>query len=177
MTASFRRLAAIAMASATLLIVTVAPVGATGAVQVRGMAEFDWSISLGVPPDSESTCPAPGGDFAAHTDFTLAFAGDLQGCWYTFIEEIKVQPSGTYRERGREVFIGTYLGQAGTFQTNYQFEGKFEESGAEVHGRCQHRITAESGTGAFDGVSGRIDIKDDVETGCYFYRGHLHWDS
>jgi hypothetical protein len=176
MTASYRRLAAIAMACATLLIVSVAPVGATGAVQVRGVAELDWSVSLGAPPDGGSSCPLPNGDFAAYTDFTLAFGGDLQGCWYTLIDEAGARPSGTYRERGREVFIGTYLGEAGTFQTTYQFEGKFDESGAEVHGRCQHRITAESGTGVFEGVSGRIDIKDDVETGCYFYRGHLHWD-
>ena len=177
MSASFRRLTAIAMACATLLIASVAPVGAAGAAQVRGVAEFDWSISLGVPRDTGSACELPSGEFANHTDFTLAFSGDLQGCWYTLIEEIKAQPSGTYRERGREVFIGTYLGEAGTFQTTYQFEGKFDESGAEVHGRCQHRITAESGTGVFEGVSGRIDIKDDVETGCYFYRGHLRWES
>lgn len=175
MTASIRRLAAIVIGAGLLLAGTVAPVGAAGAVQVDGVAEFDWSVSLGIPPDGGSTCPFPGGAFAAYTDFTMAYGGDLEGCWYTLVDEAKLQPSGTYRERGREVFIGEFRGQAGTFQTIYQFEAKFDASGAEVRGRCQHPIVSGSGTGVFEGVSGRIDVKDEVETGCFLYRGHLRW--
>ena len=32
---------------------------------------------------------------------------------------------------------------------------------------------AGSGEGAFAGVTGRLDFKDDVENGCFPYRGHL----
>jgi hypothetical protein len=34
---------------------------------------------------------------------------------------------------------------------------------------------AGSGTGAFDGVRGRIDFKDDIEAGNFPYRGSLQF--
>jgi hypothetical protein len=42
-----------------------------------------------------------------------------------------------------------------------------------VHGRCQHPITEGTGTGAFAGVIGRPDFKDDVESAVFHYRGHI----
>jgi hypothetical protein len=45
--------------------------------------------------------------------------------------------------------------------------------GAEIFGRCQHPIVNGSGEGVFSGVTGRLDMKDDIEAGNYPYRGHL----
>lgn len=113
-------------------------------------------------------------------DFALTLTGDLEGCLFVFVEEYECSPSGTYRESGRELFVGYYNGEHGTFETNYKFEGKFEGCsedgfflGAEIFGRCQHPIAKDSGTGVFEGVSGRLDFKDNVETGEFPYKGHL----
>ena len=114
-------------------------------------------------------------------DFALRLDGDLEGCLYVFVESSDCSPSGTYREEGREHFIGTYNnGEPGSFWTNYKFEAKFEGcnedgsfSGAEIFGRCQHPIENGSGTGVFEGVTGRLDFKDDIEAGDFPYKGHL----
>ena len=57
---------------------------------------------------------------------------------------------------------------------NIQFEARYEgcapngsNIGAEIFGRCQHPIVAGSGEGVFEGVTGRIDMKDDIEAGNY----------
>ena len=114
--------------------------------------------------------------------YAIKMTGDLQGCLYAFIDEYQCSPSGTYREEGREYFVGTYNGQPGTFWTTYKFEAKYEgcsESGAplgaEIFGRCQHPIVAGSGTGVFNGVTGQINFKDDIEAGNFPYRGSLRF--
>jgi hypothetical protein len=113
--------------------------------------------------------------------FAITMTGDLEGCHYVFIEESECSPSGTYREKGRELFVGTYKGSPGTFWTTYKFEAKYEGCvdgsplGAEIFGRCQHPVTEGSGTGIFEGVTGRLDFKDDIEAGNYPYRGHLRF--
>ena len=43
----------------------------------------------------------------------------------------------------------------------------------EILGRCQHPIVAGTGTGVFEGVTGRLDFKDVVEIPNYSYRGHF----
>jgi hypothetical protein len=108
--------------------------------------------------------------------------GDLKGCLNVFIDDFECSPSGTYREEGREYFVGTYKGKTGTFWTGYKFEGKYEGCaangaalGAEIFGRCQHPIVEGSGEGAFEGVTGRLDFKDDIEAGNFPYRGHLQF--
>ncbi len=53
------------------------------------------------------------------------------------------------------------------------FTAKFTETGDQVFGRCQHPLVDGSGTGDFEGISGRLDFKDDVEAGTVDYRGHL----
>jgi hypothetical protein len=113
-------------------------------------------------------------------DFALILTGDLEGCLFAFVDEYECSPSGTYREVGREYFVGTYKGEAGSFWTNYRFTSKFEGCsedgfflGAEIFGRCQHPIQAGSGDGVFEGVTGRLDFKDNVETGEFPYSGHL----
>jgi hypothetical protein len=114
--------------------------------------------------------------------FALRMTGDLEGCLYVFIDEYECSPSGTYREEGREKFVGTYNGQLGTFWTTYKFEAKYEGCsgdgaplGAEIFGRCQHPITEGSGTGVFVGVTGQLNFKDDIEAGNFPYRGHLRF--
>jgi len=112
--------------------------------------------------------------------YAIRMTGDLEGCLYAFIDDFDCSPSGTYREEGREYFVGTYNGQSGTFWTTYKFEARYEGCdggplGAEIFGRCQHPIVADSGTGVFEGVTGRLDFKDDIEAGNFPYRGHLRF--
>jgi hypothetical protein len=107
-------------------------------------------------------------------DFALIMTGDLVGCLYTFAETAVSSPSGTYRETGTELFVASE--GAGTFESTYRFEAKYEDVdnlSGEIFGRCQHPIVAGSGTGIYEGVTGRIDFKDDVEAGNCPYRGHL----
>lgn len=112
--------------------------------------------------------------------YAIRMTGDLEGCLYAFIDDFECSPSGTYREEGREYFVGTYNGQPGTFWTNYKFEAKYEDCdggplGAEIFGRCQHPIVAGSGTGVFGGVTGQLNFKDDIEAGNFPFRGHLRF--
>ena len=84
-----------------------------------------------------------------------------------------------YAIRSYYDFVGTYNGEEGTFWTNYRFEAKYEGCedgffvGAEIFGRCQHPIVEGSGTGVFEGATGRIDFKDNVDTGEFPYKGHI----
>jgi hypothetical protein len=112
------------------------------------------------------------------SDFALKMTGDLVGCHYVFVRTAECRPSGTYRETGTEIFVGQYNGQPGTFRTTYQFTAKYEDCAnlaGEIVGRCEHPVIASSGDGAFEGVSGRIDFKDDVVAGNFPYRGHLRF--
>ncbi len=139
-----------------------------GATQIAGIAFLAEA----------DECNSASGEGAA---FVIKLTGDIAGCWYIFVDEYECSPSGTYREQGREYFVGTYKGESGTFWTDYQFEGKYEgceggsAAGAEIFGRCQHPIVGGSGTGVFTGVTGRVDFKDDIEAGNFPYRGHLRF--
>lgn len=121
--------------------------------------------------------PAGYSDFVSYPPIRLT--GSLDGCWYTLVESASDHraPSGVYLESGREVFVGGLDGgPVGLFATTYRFESKWDpdvSSGVEVHGRCQHPIVRGSGSGGFDGVTGRLDFKDIVADGSYVYRGHL----
>jgi hypothetical protein len=100
--------------------------------------------------------------------------GDLVGCHYVFVETSFCSPSGTYRETGNEIFVGQ--NSRDTFKTTYNFEAKYQDCTnlvVEIFGRCQHPIIRGSGTGVFEGVTGRLDFKDDIEAGNFPYRGHL----
>jgi hypothetical protein len=145
------------------------PALAQGATQISGVAVFD-------DPDPEAAVCAPVPD---PYDYALVMSGDLTGCLYTDVGSAESSPSGTYRETGTELFVGSYLlGEPGTFETTYRFEAKYEDVDnllGEIFGRCQHPIVEGSGTGGFEGVSGRLDFKDDVETGEFLYRGHLRF--
>jgi hypothetical protein len=45
----------------------------------------------------------------------------------------------------------------------------------EIFGRCKHPIVEGSGTGIYEGVSGQLFFKDNVETGTFSSRGHLRY--
>jgi len=141
---------------------------ARGATQISGVGFFDEADAC----NSQSQGAA----------YAVRMTGDIDGCLYVFIDDYECSPSGTYREVGRELFVGTYNGESGTFWTAYKFEAKYEGCavdgsylGAEIFGRCQHLIVEGSGEGVFDGVTGRLDFKDDIEAGNYPYRGHLQF--
>jgi osmotically-inducible protein OsmY len=136
------------------------PALAEGATQISGVAVLDEADEC----DSGSV----------GADFSLIMDGDLEGCLYTFVETAETSPSGTYRETGTELFVDS--DGAGAFETTYRFEAKYEDVAnisGEIFGRCQHPIVEGSGTGIYEGVSGRLDFKDDVEAGTFPYRGHL----
>jgi hypothetical protein len=140
---------------------------AAGATQISGVGFYAVA----------GECQSPLAEGAA---YAVKMTGDLEGCLYAFIDDYECSPSGTYREEGRELFIGTYDGRTGSFWTTYKFEAKYEGCaedgaplGAEIFGRCQHPIVKGSGDGVFEGVTGRLDLKDDIEAGNFPYRGHL----
>src|SRR5687767_8187355 len=147
------------------------PALAEGATQISGVAVLDD------PDPLDAACPPLMGA-EPPPNYALVMTGDLEGCLYTFVETTQSSPSGTYRETGTETFVGRYGNLEGTFETTYRFEAKYEDVDnlvGEIFGRCQHPIVEGSGTGDFQGVSGRLDFKDDVETGEFFYRGHLRF--
>ena len=112
----------------------------------------------------------------AGSDFSIRMTGDLEGCHYVYVESAVCTPGGTYRERGTETFVGEYNGASGTFRTTYLFTARFADCAnlvGEIVGRCQHPRVAGSGQGVFEGVTGRFDMKDDVDTGRFHYRGHF----
>lgn len=139
-----------------------------GATQLSGVGYFD----------ANDECNSAG----QRATYSLNMTGDLEGCLYTYVDDYDCSPSGTYMEIGRELFVGTYNGVSGSFWTTYRFEAKYEGCaddgtfiGAEIKGRCQHPVVEGSGTGVFEGVTGRLDMKDDIQASGinYVYRGHL----
>jgi hypothetical protein len=139
------------------------PALAVGATQISGIAFFD----------EEDVCDIESVEGA---DIALIMTGDLEGCLYTFIETAESSPSGTYRETGTELFVAS--DGVSMFETTYRFEAKYEDvtdPATEIFGRCQHPIVEGSGTEDFEGVTGRLDFKDEVESGTFLYRGHLRF--
>lgn len=139
------------------------PVRAGGATQISGIGYFA----------EPGQCTDPEGEGAS---YALTMTGDFSGCHYVFIENGRCTPGGAYFETGTETFVGTYDGQLGTFRTKYVFTATYLDCPAfvgEIAGRCEHPILDGSGTGVFEGVTGRFDMKDDVEAGNFPYRGHL----
>lgn len=136
---------------------------ARGATQISGIGYYA----------EPGQCKDPEGQGA---DYVLIMTGDLEGCHYVFVETAGCSPGGAYSESGTETFVGLYKGARGTFKTTYLFTAKYKDCAnlvGEVAGRCEHPITAGSGEGVFEGVTGRFDMKDDVATGNFPYRGHF----
>jgi hypothetical protein len=143
--------------AAIVLSLLVVPVRADGATQVSGIGYFDVN----------GECDDIGFE---DSDFAAILTGDLEGCFYVFVETMECRPSGTYFETG----IDIYVDDKGTFVTPYHFTAKYEDCpnwAGEKFGRCHHPI--EQGTGVYEGVTGRLEFRDDVEAGEIPYRGHL----
>jgi hypothetical protein len=155
----------IALVAAKDVSAAPSPELAGGATQISGVGSYDARCD----PTSVGA------------DYAILMTGDLEGCLYTFVETAESLPSGTYRETGIERFVGSTSEGAGTFETTYRFEAKYEDvndPATEIFGRCQHPIVEGSGTGVFAGVSGILLFKDVIEAGedPYFpYRGHLQY--
>lgn len=163
-------LAVVAFIGVALTVTSPVHAGGGGATQISGTGSLE-------PGDCTSP---PEGPADAIAILALNMSGDLDGCLYSYVLSYESSPSGTYRERGIDIFVGEYKGEAGTFETTYLFTAKFEDVAnldGEIFGRCQHPIVAGSGTGVFEGVTGRVDIKDVIEgdTITLHYRGHLRW--
>ena len=159
---SLSALAVMALISVALRVPSPALAG--GATQISGIGFFTLPGECNDPQGLGST-------------FATKLTGDLEGCVYTWVESAVCSPSGVYRENGHELFVRGGGGND-TFGTAYQFEAKYQDCPnlvQEIVGRCQHPIVEGSGTGAYDGVSGRLDFKDDIEAGNFPYRGHLQW--
>ena len=162
---------------ASLLVVVVSAVALisvvlTGSSHARGGGATQIS-GIGYWPEGEECDSPPEG---AH--FAILMDGDLQGCLWATVEGSECSPDGTYREWGTETFVGYYNEEFGTFDTTYLFTAKYDDCPnliGEIFGRCQHPIVAGSGTDVFEGVTGRLDLKDDIEAGTFPYRGHLRW--
>lgn len=152
---------------AVMLGVIAAPASAQN-TQVEGLGVL-------VTPGDGQCDDAPRPD----VDYALALTGDLEGCIYGYITSVHYQEtSGTYQERAHEVFVGTWGDLTGTFDMVENFSGKFDPvTGEQLFGRCKHPIVAGSGTGDFEGVTGRLDFTDDVDAGNAPYRGHLNLGS
>jgi hypothetical protein len=159
------------MATMALTLLVASGVAlAGGATQISGVASY---ADPGECVDREGA-----GATYAPLDMTGDLeAGGLQGCLYTFVDHETVQssPSGTYRETGTEIFVAS--DGVSTFETTYRFEGKYTvaDPATEIFGRCQHPIVEGSGTGIYEGVSGTLLFKDDIEAGNFPYRGHLRY--
>jgi hypothetical protein len=152
----------IALVAAKDVSAAPSPERAGGATQISGLGSYDASC------DPESV----------DASYAILMTGDLEGCLYTFVETAVSSPSGTYRETGTELFVGSTSEGAGTFETTYRFEAKYEDlndPATEIFGRCQHPIVEGSGTDIFEGVSGILLFKDDIEAGNFPYRGHLRY--
>lgn len=163
-----RRLAILSVAALAVVVLisggmaVPSPAIADGAEQISGVGFFA----------NPGQCTDPEGN---GSDFAVFLTGDLNGCHYVFVESAACSPSGTYRERGTEIFV-SHNGEEGSFGTTYTFEAKYEDCAnlvGEIFGRCQHPIISGSGTGIFEGFTGRIDFKDDIAAGNFPYRGHL----
>lgn len=113
----------------------------------------------------------------------------LDGCLSVLeISDDRMSPGGVYQEYGSERFDGSMVHSEGgvpdestrvwgTFDTEYLITSKWAGApfaSEQFHGRCQHPIT--SGTGAFEGATGRIDFKDNIVGGVaedFSYKGHI----
>jgi hypothetical protein len=159
-----------------LTLITLAVVAFTGVastVPSSALAGGATQISgIGFYAEGDA-CDDPRGEGAA---YAVIMTGDLEGCLYTFVDTAKSSPSGTYLETGRELFVASE--GAGMFRTTYRFEAKYEDPtdpATEIFGRCQHPIVKGSGRGIYEGVTGTLFFKDDVEAGNFPYRGHLRY--
>lgn len=133
--------------------------------------------------EGEEPCDAPiTNEEGKSADLTLDMVGDLDGCLYIFVESFTCSANGVYVEDGGEIYVGSGAdGDDGTFETTYRFIAHFaseEECNTftnQIRGHCQHPIVADSGTGDYEGVTGKFQMTDNVEEGSTNLVGLLHF--
>jgi hypothetical protein len=175
------------------IVLTInAPAQADGATQISGIGYFPGDEgSSGRACDKFPDFPGDPDDVLGTLalDMTGDPMGDhLEGCFYTYVLTSKCKPSGAYNETGINIFVGDYLDEeenviaSGSFDMTYRFTAKYElddngdcDFNKEIFGRCQHPIVKGSGTADFEGVTGRLDLRDDLDAGNFPYRGHLRF--
>ena len=148
------------------LVALTLPAHAAGAgtTQVSGIGVFNDECQ---PPAGSP--PSDLGDYPP-----IDLSGSLDGCLYTYVSSSQFNPSGTYIEKGTEIFVGCLNGTTcGTFETTYTFTAKYVDDtfAQEIHGRCQHSIVG--GTGDFAEAKGVILLKDDVVNLKFDYKGQI----
>lgn len=159
---------AAALVATALTFGLASPATAGGATQIAGTIDGDPCTS---PPEGFEASQTPDG-------YAFPIAGDLDGCVYGVITTARFhEGSGTYQERADEIFVSSE-DSADTFRMVENYTAKVDPDN-DVTGlffaRCQHPIVTGSGTGEFEGVSGRLDFKDDTVNGTTEYKGHLRY--
>lgn len=161
----------IALIGITAFLALANAANAAGSTRFGGIAYF---AAPGECTDAEG----------AGANLIQLMTGDLEGCLYIFtdFDSVNCTQGGVYSELGREVYVGSGApGDSGTFETTYRFTAKFPDYEScmnfegQINGRCQHPFVPGSGTGDFEGVSGRFDMKDNVEEGFAVYRGNMRF--
>lgn len=146
-------------------------IGFAGTAGAAGASQVSGSIA-GEP------CDSPPADFSPY-DYSFPVNGDLDGCVYGVITSSRFhEGSGTYQEVADEIFVGTYGNLEGSFEMTENYTAKVGADNVTglYFARCKHPIKTGSGTGDFDGVTGRLDFKDDTVAGTTTYTGHLRFD-
>jgi hypothetical protein len=132
----------------------------------------------------ETECDAPVTSAEGNSpDLIQIMTGDdLQGCLYVFVDSFTCSSNGVYVEYGRETYVGSGApGDNGTFETTYRFVANFpseEECNTftnQIRGRCQHPLVAGSGTGDYEGATGKFQLTDNIEEGTADLIGLLHY--
>jgi len=155
----------LALLAGAALLSVASPAMAAGSTQVSGQI-------------GGASCDAPPAGYEAYVDYSFAIEGSLEGCVHGEVTIARFhEGSGTYQERANEVFTGYWNGQHGTFEMieNYTAKAGADNVTGLYFARCKHPIVTGSGMGAFEGVSGRLDFKDDTVAGTAAYTGHLRW--
>ena len=102
----------IALVAAKDVSAAPSPERAGGATQISGLGSYDARCD---PTSVEDA------------DYAILMTGDLEGCLYTFVETAESSPSGTYRETGTELFVGSPRMDPVRSRTTYRFEAKYED--------------------------------------------------
>jgi hypothetical protein len=172
-------------------LTTVAPLVAVLACVAASSASASSVPVAGIqsPPDMTAGQPGdpcraldPQTGLAPYLSNTMT--GSLIGCWYTDIFiVVKYHPNGEYLAIGTEHFVGCLdlaregkcarRDPHGTLAFIAAFEGQVDPTNPTkaISGQCQHPIL--SGTGDFQGATGRLEFKDNVATGTSAYQGHI----
>ena len=109
----------------------------------------------------------------AGSDLALLMTGDLKGCLSIFVQGFtckELNGFDHYKERGREVFVGTWRGKNGRFTTDYTVSAAYAKGFCQsfdftlqLSGSCIHNIHGRSGVFAdAGGVFTLFDVVTNV---------------